>query len=345
MIWTAEERAKLKIIKLSKKNRFMRYAMVPVMVFVTIGFALFQKLRSNTKRLTMVFGTFFVGMIYCSFSFPLFVQTVTVNESHEIVQEDVVFAEEASFSVEDEDSNYIDDEFIDLELEANLEYEDIYYFDDVLDLPSAGPKKEAVELDIDNLVFDKEDWKLVLINKQNSIPENYEVTLGTINTMKGARQCDARIIDELLQMISDAKAEGVTLAICSPYRDMKYQEKLFQRKIVKYVGKGMSYLEAFQLASQAVTIPGSSEHQIGLALDIVTNTYTSLDAGFGDTKAGIWLKDNSYKYGFILRYPLGKEYVTGIEFEPWHYRYVGVEAATVIMQNEITLEEFWEEYL
>ena len=88
-------------------------------------------------------------------------------------------------------------------------------------------------------------------------------------------------------------------------------------------------------------MPGASEHQIGLALDIVTDSYRELNEGFAETAAGKWLAENSYKYGFILRYPLGKEYITGIEYEPWHFRYVGVEAATVITEQGITLEELW----
>ena len=108
---------------------------------------------------------------------------------------------------------------------------------------------------------------------------------------------------------------------------------------------GMSYMEAYNLASQAVTVPGSSEHQIGLAIDIICDGYSSLDEGFADTKAGKWLADNSYKYGFILRYPLGKEDITSIEFEPWHFRYVGVDAATVMYENGICLEEFWNTYV
>ena len=96
------------------------------------------------------------------------------------------------------------------------------------------------------------------------------------------------------------------------------------------------------LGSLVVTVPGSSEHQLGLALDIVSSTYTALDQGFGDTDAGKWLLEHSREFGFILRYPKGKEYITGIDFEPWHFRYVGIEAATVIMDEGITLEEFVE---
>ena len=345
MIWTAEEKAKIKIIKISRKNILCRYLMIPVLVMVTIFFAFYHLILRNVKKLCFVFGVCFFSVMYCSFSFPMFIQ-----DTSEIADSDgearISFAPEYSgMSSLDKESIYTEDE-IAMEEETLMEevdYLDFYLLEDILNYSeeSAKPKSE-VNLDYQNITFDASDWKLVLINKQNSIPEDYEVSLGSIKTMKGERQCDSRIIEELLEMISDAKKDNVTLAICSPYRDMKYQEKLFQRKIVRYMQSGMSYLDAFQKASETVTVPGASEHQIGLALDIVSNTYTSLDEGFGKTAAGKWLEENSYRYGFILRYPKDKEYVTGISYEPWHYRYVGVEAATYIMKNQITLEEFWE---
>lgn len=187
--------------------------------------------------------------------------------------------------------------------------------------------------------FSKEDWNLLLVNKQHPVPENYTFELGTI---AGVMKCDERILPELFAMLQAAKDDGVSLVICSPYRDLARQEKLFNRKIRLHMKNGYSYLEAYKKASQIVTVPGASEHQIGLALDIISNTYTSLDEGFADTEAGKWLKEHSREYGFILRYPKGKEYITGIDYEPWHFRYVGKEAAEIIMDNEITLEEFVE---
>lgn len=183
----------------------------------------------------------------------------------------------------------------------------------------------------------KSDWNLILVNKQHPIPENYSFTLGTI---KGSMKCDERILDQLTQMMQAARQDGVTLVIRSPYRNDSRQDYLFNRKLKNYMKKKMSYLEAFRASAQAVTIPGSSEHQIGLALDIVSDTYTLLEEGFADTDAGRWLAQNSYKYGFILRYPKGKEDITGIEFEPWHFRYVDEPAATYIYQHDLTLEEF-----
>ena len=104
--------------------------------------------------------------------------------------------------------------------------------------------------------------------------------------------------------------------------------------------QGMSYLEAYQLSSQTVTVPGASEHQIGLAIDFLTDNHSSLNEEFGNTAAGKWLAVHGYEYGFILRYPKDKEYITGIGFEPWHYRYVGKEAAARIQEQNLTLEEF-----
>jgi D-alanyl-D-alanine carboxypeptidase len=185
--------------------------------------------------------------------------------------------------------------------------------------------------------FSRSDWKLILINKQHHIPDDYTFTLGTI---KGSMKCDERIIEELQEMLQAAQKDGISLAIRSPYRDYERQIMLFNRKIKAYMKKKNSYLESYRQAAQAVTIPGSSEHQVGLALDITCDTYTSLNEGFGETQAGKWLAAHSYEYGFILRYPEGKEDVTGIEYEPWHFRYVGKEAAAYMYENELTLEEF-----
>ncbi len=190
--------------------------------------------------------------------------------------------------------------------------------------------------------FSKYDWCLILVNKQHPIPDDYTFPLGTI---RGSMRCDERIIAPLLEMMRAAEREGVSLIICSPYRDKDRQTMLFDNKINRYMDAGMSYMDSYKLASQAVTVPGSSEHQIGLALDIITDGYSSLDEGFGKTAAGKWLANNSYKYGFILRYPQGKEEITSIEFEPWHFRYVGVDAATFMVQNDICLEELWSYYL
>ena len=104
-------------------------------------------------------------------------------------------------------------------------------------------------------------------------------------------------------------------------------------------------MEAYKATSSVITFPGCSEHEGGLAFDINSATFISLLQGFADTEEGQWLEEHSYAYGFILRYPSGKEYITGIEYEPWHFRYVGREAAAIMTEEELCLEEFWDKYL
>lgn len=197
------------------------------------------------------------------------------------------------------------------------------------------PEEETYE----GYEFDKSAWNLLLINKQHPVPEDYTFTLGTI---KGNMKCDERIIEPLAQMFKAAADDGINLEVRSPYRDISRQEYLFDRKMKTYINQGYSYIDAYKESSAVVTVPGASEHQIGISLDITSDTYSMLNEGFEDTDAGKWLRDNSYKYGFILRYPKGKEDITGIIYEPWHFRYVGVEAATFMYEQGLTLEEFVE---
>ena len=217
--------------------------------------------------------------------------------------------------------------------------EDTASLEDLIETSKTTVVMPAEETSASEVVFNKNDWNLLLVNKQHTIPEDYEFTLGTI---KGSMRCDERIIEPLTQMFAAAKEDGVNLIVCSPYRDMARQEYLFDRKMKSFIRSGMSYVDAYKTASITVTVPGASEHQIGLAVDIISDTYSALDIGFADTSAGQWLAKHSCEYGFILRYPLGKEEITGIQYEPWHFRYVGVDAAKIITEDGITLEEFVE---
>ncbi|MDR2546632.1 MAG: M15 family metallopeptidase [Lachnospiraceae bacterium] len=190
--------------------------------------------------------------------------------------------------------------------------------------------------------FYADDWRLILVNKQRPLPSDYEFTLGTIS---GSMMCEERIIDDLLRMMQGASEAGVNLVIISAYRDFDHQLYLFTRNIDRFMRRGFSYIEAFRRTSRSVTIPGSSEHQAGLAIDILSSEYRVFNVGFADTKAGKWLNEHSHEYGFILRYPREKEYITGIDFEPWHFRYVGREAAQVMKEEGLTLEEFWDKHV
>lgn len=352
---TLEERFRRKILKIGKKNKVAGKCMLPVLIVGIFFLRVAAYCRNNGKRFAMMAVTLLFFVVYSSFSFPAFIYNMEgsgIQVSEDAA--DITLAEETFINLEE--IELLEDDDVRLEGETYGEtshgmdivakYSAVEILDSTPYHNSEAQREEyaepAVE-DGENSGFSKDDWRLVLINKQHSIPEDYSFTLGSINTMKGSMYCDERIIDDLLDMLQAAKEDGITLAICSPYRDLAYQEKLFNRKVVRYMNRGMSYLEAYQLASQAVTVPGASEHQIGLALDIVTDSYLTLDEGFGDTPAGKWLAENSCHYGFILRYPKDKEYITGIEYEPWHFRYVGTEAATLMAEQGITLEEFWED--
>lgn len=350
---TLEERFRKKMLKIGKKNKFCRICVIPVMaagMFLLHGISY---CRGNGKRFAMLAMTFLLFVVYSSFSFPIFIVGEGSDNGLNPVSEEaegIMLAEETEIDLED--FELLDDDDVLLEGEVltdtahGMDIVARYSTSDILEYNQDRVSGENhTETETEGYEFSKDDWRLILINKQHSIPEGYEdeVPLGNINTMKGIMHCDERIIDDLLDMIQAAKDDGVTLEICSPYRDLEYQETLFNRKITYYMKRGLSYMEAYQLSSRAVTVPNASEHQIGLALDIVTPTHVTLDEAFEETDAGIWLAENSYKYGFILRYPKGKEYITGIEYEPWHFRYVGIEAATVITEAGITLEEFWED--
>lgn len=353
---TLEEQVRSGLKAIGRKSKFHRVMTIPILAVCMFGFHLVAAIRGNTKRIAVLAMGICVFNVYSSFSFPLYISVVGESYFGNYSEQDVTLAEETQIDLEqlvlscEEEYSYEDEALSGVDAFGS-EVGEKYSATDILEAnrdriekEDTGKEKE-VQDSYEDYEFSADDWRLVLINKQNSIPKDYEVKLGNINTIKGVMQCDERIIDELLLMIRDAKQDDVVLAICSPYRDQAYQEMLFNRKINNYMGRGMSYVEAYKLAGQAVTIPGASEHQIGLALDIVTDSYQSLNEGFGNTKAGKWLAENSYQYGFILRYPKGKEDITGIEFEPWHFRYVGVEAATVIKEKEICLEEFWEDYV
>ena len=211
------------------------------------------------------------------------------------------------------------------------------------DVPSYDEEEPAAEPEVsedntdDSVEIDKDDWRLMLVNKQNPVPDGFEPKLCAIN---GSLYADERIIGDIYRMMDAASDDGVNLMICSAYRSFDRQKSLFDNKINKLMGDGMTYLEAYRIGSMNVTVPGTSEHHIGLALDILTGSYTSMDDGFGETKAGKWLAKNASDYGFILRYPEGKEDITGIVYEPWHFRYVGVKYAKDITKRGVCLEEY-----
>ena len=147
-----------------------------------------------------------------------------------------------------------------------------------------------------------------------------------------------------MDMLADGKDAGLKLLVCSAYRSYDRQMELFNEAYDDAIKEGASEDDAYTQAAYGYSLPGCSEHQAGLAVDIVAKYHQSLDEAYGATAEAQWLYQHCQEYGFILRYPEDKEEITGIRYEAWHFRYVGVEAATYIMENNLTLEEYLSNY-
>lgn len=180
---------------------------------------------------------------------------------------------------------------------------------------------------------------LILVNRENKIDETYipndlvvpNVKFISENSPNKMLRKEAAL--QLENMFEDAKEDGVYLLAVSGYRSYEYQKKLYDKK-VKRSGK--------EEADKYVAVPGTSEHQTGFVMDVLSSEYKKLEEGFKYTDAYKWLCNHMDKYGFIIRYPKGKEHITGYEYEPWHLRYVGKDAAKEIKDKNITLEEYIE---
>ena len=192
--------------------------------------------------------------------------------------------------------------------------------------------------------FDFSAWNLILLNPDNPLPEDFKVQLKTITLNGKSRQVDARCADAFVEMVTAAKNDGITLYLRSTYRGIQLQTDSFNAKVQEYIRKGYSKEEATAKTATIIAVPGTSEHHSGLAADITTPSYDRLDSGFENTDAFRWLREHCAEYGFILRYPSDKKEITKIIYEPWHYRYVGKQAAQIIMSEGICYEEFVERY-
>ena len=178
---------------------------------------------------------------------------------------------------------------------------------------------------------------LILVNPWNAMPGDYEVELASLSD---GTQVAAVCLEDLRRLLTDCREAGNEPYICSAYRTWDYQSMLFENKVDRLMAEGLDEITARAEAATVVALPGTSEHQLGLALDIIDSGYTQLDEGQKDTPTQLWLMENSWRYGFILRYPEGKSDVTGIIFEPWHYRYVGRYHAKAIYDSGLCLEEY-----
>lgn len=175
-------------------------------------------------------------------------------------------------------------------------------------------------------------WNLILVNRNSYIPDDYKVEL---TELSNGEKVDSSIYPELQEMFNDARAQGYGLFVREGYRTQEEQQQLLDEKIEAYENEGKSKSEAKKLAEQWVAIPGTSEHQLGIAVDINADTTKS-----SSDDVYSWLAENAHKYGFIKRYPSDKTDITGVINEPWHYRYVGKEAALEIYSQGMCLEEY-----
>lgn len=182
------------------------------------------------------------------------------------------------------------------------------------------------------------DWTLILANSTSPLPDGYAPP--ELYTLSDGYKVDSRIAGAVNNMFIQALEDGISLMNCSAYRAVEKQTELFEAQKQRHMENGKSEDEAIAATASAIAYPGTSEHQTGLALDIVTPEYQTLNSGFENTAAFKWLDENAHLYGFVLRYPKDKQSITNIIYEPWHYRYVGVENAEIMKKNGYCLEEY-----
>ncbi len=187
---------------------------------------------------------------------------------------------------------------------------------------------------------DRFGWNLLLVNTEHRSPENYEdtelVTFGS-----GEMLCDARAKPYIQQMLADAKEDGYNLYVLSTYRSIAKQTELFDKKVKSIMNnQHLDRPEAEKEAAKTVAYPGTSEHNIGLAFDIACDGHFDLTETFAQTQEFQWLEQHCTDYGFVIRFERDKTAMTGINYEPWHYRYVGKKHAKEMKRLDMCLEEY-----
>ena len=202
-------------------------------------------------------------------------------------------------------------------------------------IPQPAPISTPV---LDNPYPASENWALVLVNWEHTLPDGFSIP--ELTQLRNGHAIDSRAYPALQSMMDDARAAGLQPLICSSLRSRSNQEQLFEQEVQSWLARGYTRAEAEAQAAMWVARPGTSEHQTGLAVDIVDMSYQILDAGQENTPVQKWLIAHCAEYGFILRYPTEKSNLTGVGYEPWHYRYVGTEAAREIMGGGLCLEEY-----
>lgn len=204
-------------------------------------------------------------------------------------------------------------------------------------LQEAGAAVGPQEIDGKQYFFGPSGKNIVLVNPWNKVPKGYQADPVQF---EGGYYIGSACHDALKAMFDACRAAGCDPVLISGHRSRSFQEKLFDNKVQKLMDQGYSESGAKKKAAESVAVPGTSEHQLGLAADIIDDSNWSLDETQADNPTQQWLMEHCWEYGFILRYPEGTTEITGIIYEPWHYRYVGVEAALEIKALGITLEEY-----
>lgn len=195
------------------------------------------------------------------------------------------------------------------------------------DTPAEDNAADTPEEEAGTLEEDDGQWNLRLVNRWNPLPEDYEIQLAEV---PGGQQVDARIYDALMELLNAATEAELGPIVVAGYRTQEKQQSIYDEKLQSYLDQGYSQEEAVAQTEQWVALPGTSEHQLGLAVDINGAVYAIYP----------WLQEHSWEYGFIFRYPAEKQALTGVANEEWHYRYVGKEAAQAIHEQGVCLEEY-----
>jgi D-alanyl-D-alanine carboxypeptidase len=207
--------------------------------------------------------------------------------------------------------------------------------------PSASPKASSTPSKSDGLqVIAKPESVTVLVNKQFALPSSYEPTdlvypdiPFTFAEKIEKRKMRTVAAEAIEKLVAGAKKDGINLAGVSAYRSYATQKSLFQRYVLK---------DGEEKAKTYSAVPGTSEHETGLAIDVSgSDGKCAAEDCFGGTKEANWLEKHAQEYGFIIRYPKGKEKITGYQYEPWHIRYVGADTAKDMAAKKMTMEEYY----
>ncbi|MBQ7328496.1 MAG: D-alanyl-D-alanine carboxypeptidase family protein [Oscillospiraceae bacterium] len=205
--------------------------------------------------------------------------------------------------------------------------------------------KGKVVIDGIDYFFTKTGEEVLVVNPWHFVPYDYSpdlVTFYDFAQYADGNVLDKTCIDPLLKMLEDCQNAGHNVRIVSSYRRQVTQETLYNNKVDYFLNQGYDIEKAREEAGKIIAVPGTSEHQLGLAVDLIDSSYPYLDEGQEKTPAQKWLMEHCWDYGFILRYPNGKTESTGIIYEPWHYRYVGKELAKELQNSGLCLEEYLE---